>query len=680
MRENPFDKPLRFLKGVGEKRAQLFAKLGLATVRDLLTHFPRDYEDRTAVRTIARLVPGEAACVVAMVAEPPRHVRVRAGLDYVRTRVVDGQRALSLVFFNAPYVKDALREGETYVFFGKIEEGRREMQNPVFEPIGRAGQVTGRILPVYPLCAGLSRGQVLSAVRQALDEVREHWTETLPDGLRARYGLCYIRYAYENIHFPASPEDRDTARSRLVFEELLTLSLGLRRLKQQVARAVGAVVPPVDIEKFYAAIPFAPTAAQRRVVGEVLADMAAGRPMSRLVQGDVGSGKTLVAAVCAAVAVKNGYQAALMAPTELLAEQHHRTWRPLLAPLGVETLLLTGRLTPAQKRDIRRILRSELPVFVIGTHALLSEGVDFGRLGLVIADEQHRFGVAQRSRLTEKGDAPHLLVMSATPIPRTLALIIYGDLHISVLDEKPPGRRKVDTFAVGESVRPRIENFVRRLVAEGRQVYVVCPFVEESGGAEGPRAAEAYAETLRRQVYPALRVGLVHGKMPPARREAAMRAFVEGALDILVATTVIEVGVDVPNAALMVVENAERFGLSQLHQLRGRVGRGQHKSYCVLFSRAFTEATRARLAVMTETDDGFVIAERDLAMRGPGDFFGHRQHGLPNLRVADLAVDMTALSMAAEAAGQLLEEDAALSQCPALREAVDRLLAGQVAV
>ncbi len=673
MAEMTLDMPLRYLKGVGSARAQLFAKLGVFSVRDILTHFPRDYEDRSAVRTMAQMTSDAAACVVGLVAEPVRHTKIREGLDITKTRIVDESASLALTFFNAPYVKNSLKEGETYVFFGKLIDGAREMQNPVFEPIDRAGQITGRIMPIYPLCAGLSRGQVIGAVRQALSEAKQELTDVLPDTLRETYHLAHERFAYESIHFPASFEDMETARRRLVFEELLVLSLGLIQLRGRNETVTGRILPAADLSDLWAALPYEPTGAQRRAIAEALGDMASGHPMNRIVQGDVGSGKTLVAAACAVSALRGGVQAALMAPTEILAEQHFKTIFPLFNTLGLNTELLTGRTTAKQKRQIYERLSGGEPVLAVGTHALLSEGVQFGNLGLVIADEQHRFGVAQRAKLCAKGDTPHLLTMSATPIPRTLAMVVYGDLDVSVLDELPPGRQTVDTFVVDEAMRARIEAFVRRLVGEGRQVYIVCPLVGENDDAQGLRAVEEYAARLKTKVYPALRVGVVHGKMKSRDKEAAMRAFAAHETDILVATTVIEVGVNVPNAALMVVENAERHGLSGLHQLRGRVGRGEHKSYCVLFSEAQGDTARARLQIMHDLSDGFAIAEKDLALRGPGDFFGQRQHGLPDLKIADLATDMRVLPMAAEAAKALIEDDPTLSRHQGLKLAVKRL-------
>ena len=667
------DNHVQYLKGVGAARARLFLRLGVVSTRDLLTYFPRDYEDRRE-KCLLDEMTDQPACVTAMVTEPVRTSFIREGLEIAKTRIADDSGTVNLTFFNAPYVKDTLHPGETYVFWGRLLSGAREMQNPVFEPVDKAGQKTLCILPVYRLCAGLMQWQVAAAVRQALKEAGGAVTDILPDGLRARYHLAHARFAYENIHFPSSMEDMHTARRRLVFEELLVLSLGLRQMRGRSVRLPGLSLPPDPLIDFWASLPYAPTAAQNRAIDEALGDMASGHLMNRLIQGDVGSGKTLVAAACAVSALRGGVQAALMAPTEILAEQHYETLAPLLGGLGLPVHLLTGRTK--QKKKAHDALSGDTPLLAVGTHALLSDAVSFGRLGLVIADEQHRFGVAQRAKLLAKGEAPHLLTMSATPIPRTLALIVYGDLDVSTLDEMPPGRQTVDTFVVDERMRPRIEAFVRKLVGEGRQVYIVCPRVDDNDDKQGLRAADEYAARLKEKVFPDLRVGLVHGKQKGKDKEAAMRAFAAHELDVLVATTVIEVGVNVPNAVLMIVENADRFGLSALHQLRGRVGRGEHKSYCVLFSEAPGEVAKARLKVMRETNDGFVIAEKDLQLRGPGDFFGERQSGLPDLKIADLAGgDTQVLPMAAEAARTLTEEDASLEAYPGLKAAVTRLFA-----
>jgi ATP-dependent DNA helicase RecG len=587
---------IQYIKGVGEQRAKTMAKLGIATLGDLVCFFPRAYEDRTRIKPISLLVPGETVCVRAMAAAAPRLSHIRKGLDLVKVRVVDEGGALDLTFFNQSFVRDQILPGESYIFYGKIGgSGRRlEMLSPVFEK-ETAGVLTGRIIPVYRLTAGLSQNVLMSAVRQGLEACGDRLPDYLPPGVRESQQLAQARYAYENIHFPASPEALELARRRFIFEELFVISAAMSFLRRGRSGKKGRGLGPADINEFFKALPFEPTGAQKRAAAEAFDDMRRDTPMNRLVQGDVGSGKTAVAAACCWLAWKNGCQSAFMAPTEILAEQHYRSLTELMEPLGVRVGLLTGSLTARQKRTVASALAlGELDV-VIGTHALISDTVEFFDLALGITDEQHRFGVAQRSALTKKGDAPHVLVMSATPIPRTLALIIYGDLDVSVIDELPPGRRKVDTYTVSEKHRERTYKFMRRQVEEGRQVYVVCPMVEESETAEEDlKSAEAYAGKLRSEVFPDLRVALVHGRMKGREKERVMSAFSAGEIDILVATTVIEVGVDVPNASLMVVENADRFGLSQLHQLRGRVGRGPHPSYCILFEGAGGGAAPAR--------------------------------------------------------------------------------------
>lgn len=676
--------PVSDFPGIGPARAQKLSKLGIATAGDLLRYFPRDYEDRRSRSSIIRATEGEPVCIQAMVAEMPRLSRVRRGLELVKVKAVDHSGMLNITYFNQAYLKDALRPGEEYIFFGKVEViGRsKQMTNPVTEPVGK-NTVTGCILPVYPLTAGISNNLVASLTRRVVDECAHLVEEALPGAVLREYGLAQSDFSYKTIHFPENFELLELARRRLIFEELFYLAAGLALLKGRRSGAQGPVCSCKSLKPFLDLLPFSPTAAQLRVMEECRGDMAGGRPMNRLVQGDVGSGKTAVAAAAAWVAIQNGLQAALMAPTEILARQHAASLTQLLAPAGIRVGLLVGSMTQSQKKEVRRQLKDGELQLVVGTHALLSGGVEFGRLGIVIADEQHRFGVSQRAALTAKGERPHVLVMSATPIPRTLALIVYGDLDVSVIDELPPGRTPVETFVVGEDKRQRMYGFVRKLVNEGRQVYMVCPAVEDNpDGWEGLpdlKAVTSYAEELRKQVFPDLRVGFVHGKLKAKEKEAVMSAFSAGELDVLVSTTVIEVGVDVPNAALMIVENAERFGLSQLHQLRGRVGRGKHKSYCVMVTSSRSEASRTRLKAMTDTTDGFKIAEEDLKLRGPGDFFGNRQHGLPQLRIADLAGDMRLLSQAQEAARGVLVRDPDLSapEHRAVRERIHTLFAEQ---
>ena len=651
--------------GVGQVRRRALEKLSLRTAEDLLRHFPRDYEDRTRLCSIASAPEGESVCIPAMVAETPRLSRVRKGLDITKVKVVDDFTSMTVTFFNQSYVKDALRPGESYVFYGKVEGyGRaRQMTNPVFEREG-AARFTGRIMPVYPLTHNISNNFLAGLTGRALEGCLEQVEETLPPALRQEHALASLPFSYQNIHFPASFEELALARRRLIFEELFYLSCGLAFLKKRRGAENGPVFVPCRSEEFDALLPFSPTGAQRRAMAEIAADTASGRPMNRLLQGDVGSGKTAVAAYGAWLAWKSGFQCALMAPTEILASQHFATLSALLGPAGMKVALLTGSMKAAEKKAVYAALQSGEIHLIVGTHALLSEGVAFDRLGLVIADEQHRFGVEQRAALAAKAELrPHVLVMSATPIPRTLALIIYGDLDVSVLDELPPGRTPVETYLVGEDKRQRMYGFVRKLVGEGRQAYIVCPMVEEGENAAAElKAVTVYADRLQTEIFPDLRVAFVHGRLKAKEKETVMDAFAAGQVDVLVSTTVIEVGVDVPNAALMIIENADRFGLSQLHQLRGRVGRGKHQSYCVLLSDNKNPETRERLKVMTQTTDGFRISEEDLRARGPGDFFGKRQHGLPQLRISDLAGDMRVLKEAQQAAEELLQTDPALEQ------------------
>ena len=665
------ESPLTDFPGVGEARGKKLEKLGLGRCRDLLTYYPRDYEDRRQTYTVKDAPLDCKVCVEAMAAEHPQRSFIRAGLELVKVKVVDQTGVLHLTFFNQGYIQHAISAGEEYVFYGVVEEQgrRRTMVNPIFEKVEKR-TFTGRIMPIYPLTAGISNHMLAGLTRQAL-ECELNLEETLPQHVRQAHSLAAVEYAVRNIHFPEDDQALSLARRRLTFEELFYLSIGLSVLKRRRDSAgPGLTVPRRPWEEFAALLPFAPTGAQRRVMEECAADMAGGRPMNRLVQGDVGSGKTAVAAYAAYLAVKAGYQAAMMAPTEVLAEQHARSLTQLLEPAGIRVALLTGSLTAAGKRELHRAIADGEYDFIVGTHALISKAVEFRNLGLMIADEQHRFGVAQRAALAAKGAAPHVLVMSATPIPRTLALIVYGDLDVSVIDELPPGRTPIETYVIHEDKRARMYNFVRKQVGLGRQVYIVCPAVEENPeaalpGEENPalnlKAVKSYAKQLQTEEFPNLKVDFLHGKMKPREKEAVMAAFAAGETQVLVSTTVIEVGVDVPNASLMIVENADRFGLSQLHQLRGRVGRGKHQSFCVLMTSSKNPDTMHRLKTLASTTDGFKISEEDLKLRGPGDFFGNRQHGLPQMKLADLAGDMRLLTEAQEAAGALLAADPGLT-------------------
>ena len=669
--------PVTILKGVGEAKAKLFANLNIFTLGDLICHFPRGYEDRTKLVTISELSPDVPACFRATVMNNPRTAHIRKGLDMTKVQLADTTGRLNVTFFNNRFAAGQLEYGREYIFYGAVSGDfvGYNMTNPVFENPDSPGLTTRRVLPIYPLTAGLTNAAVGKAVLQAL-AVCDPPAEILPEAVRTEYGILPAEEAYHAIHQPRDMEQAAQAKKRLIFEEFFVFSAGLSLMRSSRAEKKCTPYHNFNMKPFYGSLPFALTGAQSRAVEEILSDFRSGKPMNRLVQGDVGSGKTMVAAAAAYCAAGNGAQTALMAPTEILAEQHYASLSKLFAPLGITVDLLTGSMTVRQKREARERLASGETQVVVGTHALLTDATRFLRLGLVIADEQHRFGVAQRSKLSEKGEDPHLLVMSATPIPRTLALLMYGDLDVSILDELPPGRQTVETFLVGESYRARINAFIRKQVAEGHQCFVVCPAVEENQEL-GVKAASAWAETLQQTVFPDLRIALLHGQMKGAEKEAAMAAFARGEADVMVATTVIEVGVDVPNATLMVIEDADRFGLSQLHQLRGRVGRGKAKSYCILTSHNRNPETLQRLKALCKTNDGFRIAEEDLKLRGPGDFFGSRQSGLPAFRVGDLSCDLVTLKQAQTASAQWIDahgtEDT--PEARALRERIGELFA-----
>ena len=669
--------PITILKGIGPTKAKQFAQLNIFTLRDLICHFPRGYEDRTKLITIDKLEPDVPACFKAMVMNTPRTAHVRKGLDLTRVQVADHTARLTLTFFNSKYAAEQLQYGREYIFYGAVSGAfvGYNMTNPVFEALESQPVTTRRVLPIYPLTAGLSNAAVLKAVRQALS-ICDVPAEILPESVRREYGILDASRAYYAIHEPQSMAEAEMAKKRLIFEEFFVFSAGLSLLRASRAEKKVAPYENRNLQPFYAMLPFRLTGAQSSAIEEILQDLGSGAPMNRLVQGDVGSGKTMVAAAAAYCTVQNHRQAAMMAPTEILAEQHYHSFRKLFSPLGIETALLTGSMTVKQKREIREAIADGRVQMVVGTHALLSDATVFSDLGLVITDEQHRFGVAQRSRLSAKGTDPHLLVMSATPIPRTLALLMYGDLEVSIINELPPGREPVDSFLVNESYRPRINAFIRKQVAEGHQCFVVCPAVEENEEL-GMKAATAWAQTLQQTVFPDLRIALIHGQMRGAEKEAAMASFAKGDADVLVATTVIEVGVDVPNATLMVIEDADRFGLSQLHQLRGRVGRGGSKSYCILTSQNRNPDTLARLKALCKTTDGFKIAEEDLKMRGPGDFFGSRQSGLPAFRVANLSMDLQTLKDAQAASAQWIDREGTENSPEgiALRERIGDLFA-----
>lgn len=666
------DSDIRYVKGVGEARMKLYHKLGIYKVGDLLCHLPRRYLDLGHPVSVAAAPLGEVAAVRAMVAHKGGEQRIRKGLSLFKVTAVDGASTLYLTFFNGKYAVAPLAEGQEALFYGRVEGTltRREMNNPLVFSLDDQG-----LIPVYPLTAGITSRSILKNISSAL-EVMGQLEDPLPGGLRLSHGLCTFDYAIRTIHRPQSQGEADIARDRLIFDELLCLALGLGRLRAGRIRETTVPMPPADLKPFYRALPFTLTDAQQRAIGEAAADLSTDLPMNRLVQGDVGSGKTVVAAACCYYAAQGGFQSAMMAPTELLAGQHYRTLTELLAPLGLRVALLTGAATAKEKREIKKALAAGEIQLCVGTHALLTGDTVFANLGLVVTDEQHRFGVAQRMALSGKGRGVNVLVMSATPIPRTLALILYGDLELSVIDQLPAGRQSIDTFVIDSSIRQRAFGYIRRHLDQGLQAYIVCPLVEENeeGDSSPLLSATAYAQDLREGAFRGYSVGLLHGRMKPREKEAVMAAFAAGEIQLLVATTVIEVGIDVPNAVVMMVENAERFGLSQLHQLRGRVGRGTQKSCCILLSDAKGDAARQRLAVLRRTSDGFKIAEEDLRLRGPGDFFGMRQHGLPPMQIADLATDSRVLAKTQEAARDILARDPQLDGYPILRRRVEKMM------
>ena len=664
------DTPVRYLKGVGPKTAERFEKLGIVTLADLLCHYPRRYLDFSKPYTIAT-APLDTECVVkAEVFAKPGGRVLPGGRRMERITAGDDVSSLEITWFNNPYAAQKLELGREYYFQGIVTGGmlRRQMVNPQVRTDAQVESIPFEA--VYPQTEGLSSGVIAKCVRQLLPHA-ELLPDPLPPEMLQKYRLLSKAEAVRAIHCPASEEEAFAARRRLIYEELLILQLGIGRMKNRGAARTGAPMQKMDPEPFWALLPFSPTGAQRRAVEEILTDMAGETSMNRLLQGDVGSGKTLVAAAAIWACIRSGYQAALLAPTEILASQHAENLNRLLSPFGMRVALLTGGMKAAARRATLAAIRDDEADLIVGTHAILSEGVEFARLGLAVVDEQHRFGVRQRGMLAEKAENPHLLVMSATPIPRTLGLLIYGDLDISILDELPPGRKPVKTRCITGKKRGALYGFLDREIDAGRQVYLVCPAIEETPDG-GLNAVKSYYEDIAKALLPERRVGLMHGKLKPKEKAAVMEDFKAGRLDALVSTTVIEVGVDVPNATVMVIENAERYGLSALHQLRGRVGRGAAESWCFLVSDNTSENVQKRLKFLCSTADGFAVAQYDLETRGPGDFFGSRQHGLPTLQIADLMNDTRTLHAAQSEAVALLAED------PLLEQPDHALLAAQV--
>ncbi|MDO5560460.1 MAG: ATP-dependent DNA helicase RecG [Oscillospiraceae bacterium] len=668
--------PVTVLRGVALKRAQLYNKLGIFTPYDLICHFPRSYIDFSQPVKICESPLCDNAVIRAIVTKKFPEQRIRSGLVIYKAVISDSSGEATAVFYNNVYAFGALKENEEYCFYGKVTGNllRREINSPQYIP----ADSDKPLRPLYHLTSGLTNNILGTNISESLKMLNAQF-EYMPREILEKNNLCGLWYAFKNIHFPENQEAVRAARRRLAFNELLCLQLGIRMIKQRnvLCDTKNRMDPEIRPDKFYESLPFILTNAQKKAVCDIFADMCREIPMNRLLQGDVGSGKTVVAAAACWYCVQSGYQSALMAPTEILAGQHYQTLSTFLVPLGIRVVLLTGSMSAKQKKLIKQKIADKEYDVIVGTHAIIQKDIEFNKLGLVITDEQHRFGVAQRAALALKGDSPHKLVMSATPIPRTLGLIIYGDLDITIIDELPSGRVPVETFAVTGGFRKRVYGFIKDRIDEGRQAYIVCSVIEQNE--TEMKAASEYAENLKTGEFSNYRVSLLHGKMSPQEKNDVMSEFKDGRVDLLVCTTVIEVGVDVPNAAVIVIEDADRFGLSQLHQLRGRVGRGKNKSYCVLITDNKNEETRERLKVISSTTDGFKISEEDLRMRGPGDFFGNRQHGLPYLKIADIASDTEMLAVTQNIAKDIMTEDSELKseKYTGLRNEVLRMFSSQ---
>ena len=658
---------IRYLKGVGEKTARLYNKLGIFTVDDLIRHYPRKYLDYSNTVSVKDAPPDSPVFIKATMITPVKESMIRKGLTLYKCNFSDGETVIRVTIFNNKYLAKALRTFDDYILYGKVEKTftSASMSSPQIERADKA-----EVHPVYPTTEKLSVKAISNSVRNALALVGKI-PETLSDDILKKYDLVSLDFATRQIHFPTDEKNIEPARHRLIFDELLTLQLGLLKLKEKDIKGNSCKIKKDFTNEFYSLLPFTPTGAQQRAVADCIEDMQSDRMMNRLIQGDVGSGKTAVAGAVIYTVIKNGAQAALMAPTEILATQHFESFKKLFASTDVRVALLTGSVKVGEKKEIKRALCNGEIDLIVGTHALIQNDVEFENLGLVCTDEQHRFGVQQRANLAMKGDNPHLMVMSATPIPRTLGLIIYGDLDISLLDELPPGRQEIRTDVVTSAYHKRIYKFIRDAVDRGEQAYIVCSLVDE--GESDLISAKEYADNLAKNEFVGYSVGLLHGKMKPAEKDKVMQSFAEGETQILVSTTVVEVGVDVPNATVMLIENADRFGLSQLHQLRGRVGRGKNKSYCILVSDNKSDSSRERLQVMKHTSNGFDIADYDLKSRGPGDFFGKRQHGLPDLKIADMLEDIETLRQCRECALKMLESDSRLDGYPELCERINNM-------
>ena len=658
------NKDVKYIKGVGPNRAGLLNKLGIFTLDDLITYYPRDYEDRSKPKKICDVVNGEEVLVQGIVQSKLVESRIRKGLTLYRTKIADDTGFMEIVWYNQSYLKNQIKQGQVYNFFGKVslKYNKKEMNSPVFD-IDTKTKNTGKIVPLYPLTYSLSQNVLRGIIENGIKEIEGQLPETLPEYIVKNYSLYDINTAIKQIHFPDNFEKYELARKRLAFEELLIMQLALLTLKKSYTHQEKGIVFDKNIKMadLIDNLPFKLTKAQLRVLEEIDNDMESEKPMNRLLQGDVGSGKTIVSIISAYKAVKSGYQVAIMAPTAILASQHLESFTLILGAYGIKCELLISNITKKRKEEmLERLKNGEIDV-IIGTHALLEENVVFKNLGLVVTDEQHRFGVKQRGTIVAKGNNPDTLVMTATPIPRTLALILYADLDISIIDELPPNRQKIDTFAVTKRLEKRVNNFVKKQIDEGRQAYIVCPLVEENEEINAQSVLEL-AERYKNEVFADYKVEYLHGKMKPKEKDEIMEKFKKGEIDILISTTVIEVGVNVPNASIMIVENAERFGLAQLHQLRGRVGRGEYKSYCILKYQGNSDIIRQRMSIMQETNDGFKISEKDLELRGSGEFFGTKQHGLPEFKIANIFQDMPMLKNIQSIASNILQEDPELEQ------------------
>ena len=676
------NKDIQFIKGVGPNRASLLHKLGIFTLEDLICYFPRTYEDRSKPKTIETLANGEEALIEAIVTSNLQERRVSKKLTIYKALVQDETGTCQVVWYNQSYLKDKIKKGKSYKFYGKvsIKYGSIEMASPVAEESGKSKN-TGKIIPIYPLTYQLSQNVLRTIMENSIKEVEGKLEESLPEYLRKTYKLLDYNTAIKNIHFPSNFEEYNQARRTLAFQELLEMQLALLTLKKSYSVEEEGIAFPKEVKMsdVINKLPFKLTKAQLKVLEEIDIDMEKQRPMNRLLQGDVGSGKTIVSIIATYKAVKSGYQVAIMAPTAILASQHLESFRQILEPFNIRCELLVSSVTKKKKEEIlEKLKQGEIDV-LIGTHALLEEDVVFKNLGFVVTDEQHRFGVKQRATIASKGNNPDTLVMTATPIPRTLALILYADLDISIIDELPPNRKKIDTFAVTKGMEERVNNFIKKQIAEGRQAYIVCPLVEENEEINAKSVLEL-AEKYKEEVFKEYRVEYLHGKMRPKEKDAIMEEFKEGKIDILISTTVIEVGVNVPNASIMVVENAERFGLAQLHQLRGRVGRGEYQSYCILKYQGNTDVIKQRMKVMQDTNDGFIISEKDLELRGSGEFFGTKQHGLPEFKIANIFEDMAMLKSVQAIAMEILQEDPKLEleKNRVLKKMLDKKFSGRL--